>query len=363
MAVTTARTATTRTVTEINRTAVLQALQVRGPLSRRQLVSATGLSPATVERLCSALLREGLVARAGLDRSSGGRPSALMRFAGESRLVAAVEVTSAGARGQLRDLDGATVHEESLPFDPAAGGSGGSAPTARLDGALRLVDVLVERAAASGRRLLGVGLSVPGVVSGAGGTVTRTVELGWHEVALGQIVQARTGLRTRVENDANAVAYGEWSRGAAAGAESAAALVVGAGVGAGIVAGGEVLRGARSAAGEVGYLLTRTGALGSYYADQGDLEQRLAGARAGERMDLLALACAALCTVVDPQVLVLAGALGEDAEHVAKELRDRLLGRVPTVPDLVGGALGADAALTGVAELTAREVRGLTYLA
>ncbi|WP_432572210.1 ROK family protein [Kineococcus sp. SYSU DK005] len=362
MAVTTARTATTRTVTEINRTAVLQALQVRGPLSRRQLVSATGLSPATVERLCSALLREGLVARAGLDRSSGGRPSALMRFAGESRLVAAVEVTAAGARGQLRDLDGATVHEESLPFD-LAGGPGGSAPTARLDGTLRTVDVLVERAAASGRRLLGVGLSVPGVVSGAGGTVTRTVELGWHEVALGQIVQARTGLRTRVENDANAVAYGEWSRGAAAGAESAAALVVGAGVGAGVVAGGEVLRGARSSAGEVGYLLTRTGALGSYYADQGDLEQRLAAAPAGERLDLLALACAALCTVVDPQVLVLAGALGADAEHVAEELRERLLGRVPSVPDLVGGALGADAALTGVAELTAREVRGLTYLA
>ena len=68
------RTATTKVVTEINRTAILDALRLQGPLSRASIGRHTGLSPATVERLCSALVEAGLIVVDGYERSSGGRP-------------------------------------------------------------------------------------------------------------------------------------------------------------------------------------------------------------------------------------------------------------------------------------------------
>ena len=74
------RTATTRHVTEINRTAILDVLREHGPLSRRDIQQRTGLGSATIERLCSALIEEGAVEPAGQVRSSVGRPSTLLRF-------------------------------------------------------------------------------------------------------------------------------------------------------------------------------------------------------------------------------------------------------------------------------------------
>ena len=49
------------------------------------------------------------------------------------------------------------------------------------------------------------------------GRVRNAVELGWHDLALGDILRARHDLPILIENDANAVGYGEWSRGAGVG--------------------------------------------------------------------------------------------------------------------------------------------------
>lgn len=82
-----------------------------------------------------------------------------------------------------------------------------------------------------------------------------TAELGWREVPLGRLLSERFDLPVLIENDANAIAYGEWVRGAAQGASSVASYNFGIGVGTGVVSDGTSYRGFRSAAGEVGYLL------------------------------------------------------------------------------------------------------------
>lgn len=393
----TTRTATTRVVTQINRTAILDVLHERGSLSRKQIGVHTGLSSASVERLCAGLLREGLIAQDGLERSSGGRPSSLLRYAGESRVVAVVEVSTEGARGFLVDLDGTRRAERTVAFGSAARGRATRRPDAtdRLDGTVELVELLVDQARETGTPCIGIGISVPGIVHD--GRVVNTVELGWREVPLGAIVLARTGIPTHVENDANAVAYGEWARGAGAGAHSVAAYVLGVGVGCGIVDDGVIHRGFRSAAGEVGYLLTETSALRRFFADQGDLESRIAGvaeeharstpprvptvaamhalldaAAAGEEsaaaaahdlFDLVAFSCGAIATVLDPEVIVLGGHLSRQPQYAIDEITTRLVGRIPFPPRLMADSLGADGALIGVGEIVARRVRGSTYLA
>ncbi|MCI2236924.1 ROK family transcriptional regulator [Paenibacillus sp. TRM 82003] len=377
------RTATTRVVTDINRTAVVDTLRQHGPLSRSGLRVRTGLSPATVDRLCSALLAEGLIERAGVEKSRGGRPSTLFRSADDRRVVVAAEVTSTGTRGLLVSVDGSVVARRAGPRHAGA--------DAGLEAVLQLVGDLVEHAATQQLVVLGTALSVPGIVDGEG-RVLQSDELGWQRLAVGPLLEHRFGLPALVENNANAIALGEWSQGAGAGTDSLVAVVLGVGVGAGLVCGGQLVRGARAGAGEIGYLLTGRDAFGRVFAQQGDLESRIgdaaarhrgdrraagaaglldavaggdthAGELAEELLDYLALSVSALATVFDPEVVVLSGLAPEHIEDVARAIDRRLTGRIPFPPRIAAGHLGDDAPLLGVGGLLARRTKGSVYLA
>jgi predicted NBD/HSP70 family sugar kinase len=385
------RTATTKVVTEINRTAILDALRVEGPLSRASIGRHTGLSPATVERLCSALVEAGLVVVDGHERSSGGRPSILYRYSGESRVVGAIDVSEHQVRGRLVNFDGKVITEDVIRFDFAVP----DAPAdVRLAGTLDVADKLLAAAKRLSKPYAGLGVAVPGLVHGSDGRVANTIELGWNDVALGAIIQSRTGLPVLIENDANAIGFGEWSQGAGRGAHSVVAYVLGVGVGAGIVYDGALLRGARSAAGEIGFLVTERAHLARPYTTQGDLESRVLGiarqfasghgageedafaalfdaAAAGtpeamepasEVLDYISLACIALCTVLDPEVIVLAGHLSDKPDYVAGEIAKRIVGRIAYPPRIEVSRLGSDAALIGIAQLTIARARSATYL-
>lgn len=379
------RTATTRVVTEINRTAIIDALRERGPLSRRQLADGTGLSPATVERLAGALLEEGLIEYGALAQSSGGRPSRLLRYSGGARAVVVAEVSSTAVRGRILGFDGAWIAdaEHSRPL--------GAQPQARLDGVLEFVDELLHSAHESGLSPKGIGVVVPGIVHR--GVVTTTAELGWRELPLESILAERTGLPVVLENDANAIAFGEWARGAAREATTVASFVLGAGVGAGIVSDGVVYRGARSAAGEIGFLFADVDAMKGYFADRGDLESRIgdiareiapdadsilaaveqavdacaAGRTTPEQtarlFDLLAFSMGAIAVMFDTEVVVVAGVLLRASDFAIAEIERRLLGRIPSPPRLLPASLGEVSALTGAGEIIIRHVRGSIYLA
>jgi glucokinase len=382
------RTATTKVVTEINRTAVLDVLRGHGPLTRKEIGERTGLSPSTVERLTGALLGEGLIERGGLARSSGGRPSGLLRYSGGAQVVAVAEVTAAGSRGKLLGFDGEWANGlTSALAEP----DGLDAPSRRLDGLLEMIDDLVAAAGRAGQTCVGVAVVVPGVVHE--GIVKTTGGLGWRDTPLESIVAERTQLPVVVENDANAIVLGEWARGTVGDASTAASFVLGVGAGAGIVHDGKLYRGARSAAGEVGFLFADVDALRNYYTDRGDLESRIgnlarrivpgaptvdeaiAGAMdacadgtadpelAAAFFDLLAFTLGAIATMFDTEIVVFAGHLLRAPELVTAEIGRRLVGRIPAPPLLVPASLGEDSALTGAGELIIGHVRGATYLA
>lgn len=99
-----------------------------------------------------------------------------------------------------------------------------------------------------------VGVGIPGLVDAASGRVLHAVNLGVESLELAVLAGAQLGVPVTVENDVNAAALGAAAlRGADRGA-SMAYLNLGTGVAAGIVMGGELWRGARGTAGEVGHI-------------------------------------------------------------------------------------------------------------
>jgi predicted NBD/HSP70 family sugar kinase len=401
-------TATTSTLARVNQTAIIEALRNQGALSRQQLGSLTGLSPATINRLTAALIDDGVVVQAGQVPSTGGRPAVLLRYAGGSRVVAAIQLRADRASGILVDFDGRIILRREVDFGPRLKQSGpGSASeedtkrdqNARLEKTIDLLDALIATAETMGTPCLAAGVAVPGVVQHPDGSVGRMPELGWSNVPLGTLMRQRTGIPVVIENDANALAFGEFHRGAGRGVSSLVALVLENGLGAGIITNGELHRGARAEAGEIGYLLMDRFSLARSFSDVGDLEDRIGSialtrravecgipvpergvtaediftlAKAGnvaaagiadEILDMVAIAVAAMVVILDPELVVVGSSFVGSADTVIPGIQERLSGRITREPRIVAATHRKDAVLLGAAELAAAEVNGYAYFA
>ena len=119
-----------------------------------------------------------------------------------------------------------------------------------------------------------IGVGLPGFVDSVNGIVhSLTNVAGWSEVPLRSILSERTGLPAIIENDANAMAYGEWKYGAAIGAMHAVCITLGTGVGGALILDGKLYRGATLAAGEIGHMSIDYRGVRGPYGNFGGLEE------------------------------------------------------------------------------------------
>ncbi|HPR80336.1 MAG TPA: ROK family protein [Enterococcus sp.] len=105
--------------------------------------------------------------------------------------------------------------------------------------------------------ILGVGISAPGIIQKDGMMTTAGAIRSLYGTNLKEEIEARTGMVTVIENDANAVAIAEKWVGNAQDLDNYLCIVLGTGVGGGIVINGEVFRGAHGLAGEFGWAITK----------------------------------------------------------------------------------------------------------
>ena len=187
-------------------------------------------------------------------------------------------------------------------------------------------------------------------------------------------------MEVHVENDVNLAVQGENWLGAGGGSDNLAFIALGTGIGAGLVLGGQLVRGAAGAAGELGFLPFGTDALSQHAQAEGALErivategirgryQERSGRQAtvpeifdradrgdadaaavlDETAEYLARAIVALCALADPGTVILGGSIGARAELVGR-VRALLAGAVPTSVRIEPSALGARATIAGAA--------------
>ncbi len=118
-----------------------------------------------------------------------------------------------------------------------------------------------------------VGIGLPGFVDHERGVVDSLTNVaGWHNVPICAMVREECGLPTVADNDANCMAYGEWKLGAGRGMRDLVCLTLGTGVGAGVIANGQMVRGHLGAAGELGQVsIDYRGRIG-HYGNRGAVE-------------------------------------------------------------------------------------------
>ena len=150
-------------------------------------------------------------------------------------------------------------------------------PTQNFEGSEPLIEEIcqvIETVKAEYPELAAIGAGVPGFVNFEKGIISNLTNVnGWKNIPLKEILTQKTGLPVTVDNDANAMAYAEWKLGAGQGYENLVCLTLGTGVGGGIIANNQMLRGANFGAGELGQTsIDFRGRLGTY-GNSGALEE------------------------------------------------------------------------------------------
>ena len=260
---------------------------------------------------------------------------------------------------------------------------------AELESLRRETALLVEYASAAGSGVRAIGISFGGPVDAASGTTLLSHHVaGWEGVSLRRLFQDWFHVPTLVDNDANAGALGEWRFGAGVGCGDMVYVNVGTGIGGGVIANGQLVRGERNLAGEIGHMTIdllgpvctcgRRGCLESFASGpsiERRFQERYAGpeaekvtcreifqrARAGEAgaagivaesAEYLARGFGAAICLVNPARAILGGGLSEAGAGFVEQINQNLpkyvlpqaLG-VRVVPALLGHDAGVRGAL------------------
>ncbi|SDZ30812.1 ROK family transcriptional regulator [Herbiconiux ginsengi] len=229
---------------DVSRSAVLARLGAVGPASRAELARTLGVSPALITQLTKDLIADGLVEEREQLPSQGGRPARLLGLVSNAGRVVGVKVSADHLAFVESGLDGRVLRSASEPFD--------ATDSMFLSRLMELIQRFIE--GGNALPLLGVGVGVPGSVDRQGNGVVDSVQLGWNQVPVGDVLRRGLALPVIVENNVNALAVAERLYGLGRNADNMLVVTIGTGIGAAIVTDGIILRGGSGGAGEIGHI-------------------------------------------------------------------------------------------------------------
>lgn len=326
---------------EDSRRILLREIAKGGRIPRIDLAQRTGISRATVTTITADLLRDGLIREVPPEEGTAaarGRPRVDLKIDGTAHLVAGAKVSGASISCVLMDFEGTQLADHEAPLPP------GRHSAQQL--AENVSDAVAALAGKIGRTtadISGVGVGLAGTIDATAGAVHWSPSLSERNVDFAGILTDVMGVPTYLDNDANLVAMAEKTFGLGRDHSDFIVVTIEAGVGMGIVLGGEIYRGTRGCGAEFGHtkvqlegalcrcgqrgcleayvadyaLLREAGtALGTGSAAPDQIKQLLDAARDGDAAAasvvsragrMFAMGLANIVNVFDPELIILAG--------------------------------------------------------
>jgi predicted NBD/HSP70 family sugar kinase len=260
-------TTTVRDLRQSNRARALWQVFLNGPLTRQEVGTVAGLSPATISNLVAALVAEGVVAEVGQEDSNGGRPRGLLQVNPAYGYVIGVDVGETAFLAELFDFGLNPLARHTSVTDMTV-----LDPKDAVDRIVEGIEAVIAERGVPESAILGVGVGVPGLVENREDAVVHGQSIGWDAVPLEAMLRSRIGLPILVDNGANTLGQAERWFGAARDTENAMIALLGIGVGLCIVSNAEIYRGAASSAGEWGHTTVEVGGRTCRCGAQGCLE-------------------------------------------------------------------------------------------
>jgi predicted NBD/HSP70 family sugar kinase len=364
---------------------VLELIRSGQARTRGDIQEETGMSRMTVAQRVVSLLKAELIREAGTARPSGGRRPTDLAFNLQHSCTISASVETTSSRVALTDLGGTILVDEHLDTAVADG------PEKVLRAITEAAQRLLKRSKTPLAKVSGVGISIPGPVDPQTLRPSQPpIMPGWDAYPVVELIQEVFPVPVLVENDADAMAVGEYSAGFA-GISSLCLVKVSTGIGTGLVIDGKVYQGVDGGAGDIGHvrhpafadLQCQCGSFGCLAAGASggaiarkltelgissssgrDVRQQLvagnmdtmrltheAGRRLGEVM-------ATVVCLLNPAVLLIAGDLASSSliGGIRETLYPMSLPRATRHLDVRLASLGEDAGIRGMSSLLVNQV-------
>lgn len=359
------------------------------PRTRNQLMDLTGWARSTVTGRLESLIALEFVVPHEAAESTGGRPPGRFRFNPAARLVLAADIGATHLSVALTDLAGEILDSTTVPQNIADG------PESVLAALATTGRALLKATRRSTRDLAGAGVGLPGPVEHSTGRPNHPpIMPGWDSYDVVGRLTKEFGCPVLVDNDVNLMALGEHTT-QYADVEHLLFVKVATGIGAGLISGGRLHRGAQGAAGDIGHIqapghteLCRCGNTGCLEAvasaaaiatqlraadlqvetSQQVVELVSAGnpiatqavRQAGREIGTVLAACVSL---INPSVLVIGGSLSQAGDSLLAGIREAIYARslplATTELQVVTSRTGQQAAVHGAAAMVLQHTLGL----
>ncbi|NLU53621.1 MAG: ROK family protein [Clostridiaceae bacterium] len=380
-------------IKEMNKSIVLDLIRVTKGISRKLLADSTGLSPTASGAIVRSLLQEGYIREIGEGESSGGRKPIILELNPRSYFSFGFDIDMRFIYTVVLDITGEVIYRNKilnnteLSVNQALSILGGEFKKA------------VENLNIDKSRILGVGVSVPGMLDIKSKRIILAPNLGWSDAELLEPLQEKVGVTVYLDNESMCSASCENWLGLCREVEDFICINIESGIGSGMFMRGKMYRGFSGSAGEVGHIRVDENGIPCKCGNKGCLETiasikgmveralhkkiitesdsdkafetLLKKAKSGDTESLgifhdaaisLGKAVANLINTINPQKIVLGKRFSEYSELVIDTIRETALKYALPYPsertEIIPSSFGEDSSALGAAIIPLRKLFG-----
>lgn len=234
----------------VNRISVLNYIRRNRFTTKAALASESGLTFMAIQKIMEELMALGLVRQDALQGGYVGRKAVTYTIDENYGYTIGLHINMFKTRAAVMNLHGEIIAYHSIDMSSIQ-----QDPTVLIEALVEAVNKVIEDSGVDRQKLLGVGVGAPGPINIQEGRILSPPNLTvLRYLPLKKILEDRLGLSVLLHKDTNAIAMGEYWRGAGADHSNMVYIDADIGIGSGLILGGEMHEGANSIAGEFGHI-------------------------------------------------------------------------------------------------------------
>ncbi|MEZ0537612.1 ROK family protein [Caldicellulosiruptoraceae bacterium PP1] len=235
-------------IKDINRALVINEIRTNEKINRKKIAQNLGLGLSTVTYIIDELINQNLVFEVGEADSTGGRKPILLQFNYDYGYTIGIRIKNNLFEIALTNLKPNIISMKRIPFKK------GSSSDLVVDLIIHEIDNIIN-SLSSDKKLLGIGISVSGIVDSNKGKLIFSGLLNWEQVDFKLTIENKFGIPVYVENDVKAFTQTELWFGYGKEFNNFLVITYGAGIGSGIVINKRIYNGDFGGAGELGHII------------------------------------------------------------------------------------------------------------
>jgi len=230
----------------VNTSIILDIIRKNKYISRAEIARISKLNPSTVSNLTNELIEMGVLKEVGVGTSQKGRRPIDLSLNPDGPCVIGVEVVGDRILSLMVNMEAKIMAKVRTNINAETG-------KLAIKKAIGTIREVIKKSGKDKSEIKAIGMGITGLIDSKAGIAKFSPNIGWKDVPIKKIVEEEFGIKTFVDNDAKAMALGEYRFGSGKGSRDLVCINIGEGLGSGIIINGRIYRGANWIAGEIGH--------------------------------------------------------------------------------------------------------------